>query len=351
MASILKRGPRQWQAIIRKKGHKSQTRTFETKGKAEAWASVIESEMVRNVFVDRTELERTTLGDLLNRYGDEVCVAHRSYRTEMVTIRRFLRHDLSVRSLASLRTADFTSYLKEREGEQASNNSIRLEFALLSAMFNHARKAWSIPIQNPINDVTLPSPGKGRERRLEGDEEERLLAAARLSRAPSLELCIILAIETGLRAGNIVELRWEQIDFAEKLINVGRTKNGGSIAAPLSEAALSKLLAYSGRKSTGRITAFSGSEGLGASFRVACAKAEIVGLHFHDLRHEAASRLAPYVTAPTLKALMGWKTLAMVQRYYNPKKTELREARLAAEAARQQAAAKALVQASLQQSS
>lgn len=347
MASILKRGPHQWQAIIRKKGHKSQTKTFETKGQAEAWASVIESEMVRNVFIDRTELERTTLGDLLNRYGEEVCVEHKSYRTEMVTIRRFLRHHLSARSLASLRAADFTSYLKERQRDGAADNSIRLEFALLSAMFNHARKAWSIPVQNWISDVAVPSPGDGRERRLVGDEEARLLAAAKLSRAPSLELCIVLSIETGLRAGNIVDLHWQDIDFEEQLIYVGKTKNGSSLVVPLSHVALSALKTYSGRKASGRITRFTGSEGLGAAFRVACKKARITDLHFHDLRHEAASRLGPHVPTVTLAKLMGWKTLSMAMRYCNPKDEELREARRAAEVARERAAGKEREQAEL----
>ena len=77
MASIQKRGPYQWQAVIRRKGHPTQTRTFETKAKANAWVSIVESEMARNVFVDRSELEHTTLGDLLTRYGEEVSVKNK----------------------------------------------------------------------------------------------------------------------------------------------------------------------------------------------------------------------------------------------------------------------------------
>lgn len=333
MASIQKRGPYQWQAVIRRKGHPTQTKTFETKAKAEAWVSVVESEMVRNVFVDRSALESTTLGDLLMRYGKEVSVKNKSHRTEMVTIRRFLRHHLSKRPLASLRNVDFTNYTNERLDEGAANNSVRLELALLSVMFNTARDNWSIPATNFISHIKIPSPGDARDRRLVDDEEERLLAAARLSRAPSLELCIILAIETGLRSGNIVRLRWEQIDLKNDEIFVGMTKNGSPITVPLSKAAKTALLTYPGLASTGRITRFSGCEGLAAAFGVACRRAGITSMTFHDLRHEAASRIAPYVPTVTLAKLMGWKTISMAMRYYNPKGKELKEARLAAESA------------------
>jgi hypothetical protein len=72
MASILKRGPYLWQALVRREGHKVQVKTFETKTQAEAWAAVIESEIARGVFTHRTEVERTTLGELLTRYGQVV---------------------------------------------------------------------------------------------------------------------------------------------------------------------------------------------------------------------------------------------------------------------------------------
>lgn len=334
MATIQNRGPYQWQATIRRKGHPVQSKTFETKAQAKAWAAIIESEMVRNVFVDRSELERTTLGDLLTRYGREISATKKSRRTEMVTIRRFLGHQLSARSLASLRNVDFTNYINERLNEGAANNSVRLEVALLSVMFNTASSDWSIPVTNFISNIKIPAPGDARDRRLVDDEEQRLLAAARLSRAPSLELCIILAIETGLRSGNIVKLRWEHIDFEHGTIFVGMTKNGSPITVPLSRAAKSALLSYPGLASNGRITRFCGCEGLANAFGVACRRAGITGLTFHDLRHESASRLAPHVPTVTLAKLMGWKTISMAMRYYNPKDKELKEARLAAESAR-----------------
>lgn len=294
---------------------------------------MVESEMVRNVFIDKTEVERTTLGELLKTYGKEKSPTKRSYRTELVTIRRLTQHALANRSLASLRRTDFAKYRDERISSGAANNSVRLELALLSTMFTEARKEWSIQVDNFILNIRKPSAPPGRDRRFIGDEEGRSLSAARLSHAPSLELCIILAIETGMRAGNIVDLRWEQINFPEKVIVIKRTKNGTSLTSPLSMKAEAALLAYPRSLKEGRITNHYDLAGLGAAFRQARKIAGISGLNFHDLRHEAASRLAPLVPTATLCKLMGWKSIAMAMRYYNPTTSELVSVRPGSESA------------------
>ena len=153
MASILKRGDYQWQATIRRKGYPTQCQTFETKKEAKAWADDIEREMRRGAFVDPIMIKQTTLGELLAKYGEKVSPKKRSCRTEMVTIRRLLRHALALRPLSSLSNIDFANYRDQRTGEGASNNSVRLELALLSHMFNTAKKEWGIPVANFIADT------------------------------------------------------------------------------------------------------------------------------------------------------------------------------------------------------
>ncbi|AWP23170.1 hypothetical protein C4901_07380 [Acidiferrobacter sp. SPIII_3] len=71
-----------WRAIVKRKGHETQTRTFNTKAEAEAWACVIESEIARGVFVSRAEAENTTLGQLLDRYQREITPQKRGARME-----------------------------------------------------------------------------------------------------------------------------------------------------------------------------------------------------------------------------------------------------------------------------
>jgi integrase len=184
---------------------------------------------------------------------------------------------------------------------------------------------WSLPVQNVLRSISKPSPSKGRDRRLVGNEEERLLAAAGKSLAPMLRPCIQLAVETGMRAGELVGLRWEQIDLGNHVIRLKAeaTKNGDSRSVPLSAEAEAVILALARPLHGGRFVRFHDSCGLSTAFRRACERAGIEGLRFHDLRHEAASRFAPRMQAPTLAKVMGWKTLQMAMRYYNPTDNEL----------------------------
>ncbi|WP_174874919.1 integrase [Vogesella oryzae] len=285
MASITKRGAYQYQAQVRRKGYPIQTRTFETKRDAEDWAATVESEMRRGLFVDRSEAERTTFGEILARYAREVTPDKRGWRAELSRIKRLQRHPLAQRLLASLRSADFADYRDERL-KTVAPKTVQLELSLMSAVFNVAFRDWSIPVDNPITHIRKPKLPKGRSRRLVGDEEARLLAAAEQSRADSLALCILLAIETGMRRGEIASLTWEQVDLQHSVVHLELTKNGDSRVVPLSAAAEAAICALPRPLHGGPLTTFHDSNGLGAAFRRACERAGITGLCFHDLRHE-----------------------------------------------------------------
>ena len=101
MAAFQKRSGN-WRAIIRRKGYPVQTKTFDSKADAETWAGIIESEMRRGVFVDRTEAEQTTLSDALDRYEREVTPRKKGAKQEKLRIRAWKRDDLAQRSLASI---------------------------------------------------------------------------------------------------------------------------------------------------------------------------------------------------------------------------------------------------------
>lgn len=322
MASITKRGAYQFQAQVRRKGYPTQQHTFETRREAESWASNIESEMHRGLFIDRSEAERTRFFDVLDRYARQVTSKKRGWQTEQYRINALKKHPLAARFLSTIKSADIASYRDERLAE-CNSATVKRELVIISHVFNTARLDWSIPIENPVASIRKPQTAQHRERRLIDDEERRLLEAAYDSKASTLCFCITLALETGMRAGEIVALSWDQIDFNNHTISLNLTKNGERRIVPLTVKAEKAILSVSRSINGGRLTKFYDSRGLSAAFRRACKRAGIKGLRFHDLRHEAASRLAPHMPVATLAKIMGWKTIQMAMRYYNPTPSEL----------------------------
>jgi integrase len=321
MSTITKRGPYQFQAIVRCKGYPSQTRTLETMKAAKDWAGDVEAKMQRGEFTDRSRAESTTLGDVLERYRQEVTPDKRGHIKENYRLLQLLRHPLALRPLASLQSVDFSSYRDQRLKEVAPK-TVQLELSMFSAVMNTARRDWSIPVDNSVTDIRKPKLPRGRSRRLVADEEKRLFDAASERETSDLSLLILLAIETGMRCGEMVSLTWDQIDLAHHFIHLDITKNGTARDVPLSVAAEAALRPLQGQTHE-RLTHFSKTDSVSAAFRKTCLRAHIKNFHFHDLRHEAASRRAKFLPAATLAKIFGWKTLQMAMRYYNPTAAEL----------------------------
>lgn len=137
MASIIKVGPLQYQAQIRKKGWPAAYKTFEKKQLAVEWASQIESEMIRGVYVNRTEADSTTLSDALDRYGKEVSPTKKSFESEMWRIKAWKKHKFASYSLSALRSTDFASFRDERLADGVAAATIRNDLAV-SHTYSHA---------------------------------------------------------------------------------------------------------------------------------------------------------------------------------------------------------------------
>ena len=160
MATIRKRGNLQWEARIRRKGHPVTSKTFEIKADAESWARQIENEMDRGVFVSRVEAERTTLGEAIARYVGEYIPRLAQVYKETTRARALQRREIASRIMASIRGKDIADFIREREAEGVSGNTIRLDLALLSKLFNVARTDWGMEsLTNPVSLVTKPKPG------------------------------------------------------------------------------------------------------------------------------------------------------------------------------------------------
>lgn len=138
----------------------------------------------------------------------------------------------------------------------------------------------------------MPKPGKPRQRRLEAGEEDALLAACKNSRAYYLHSFVVLAIETGMRSGEMLAMRWERVNLTTRTVFLPDTKNGDPRTVPLSTRALNAIQVLP-RSINGRLFS-SGYHSIHNAFQLAVTKAKLAKpesetflreLRFHDLRH------------------------------------------------------------------
>lgn len=320
MASIRARKDRDgivigWQCQVIRKGFPQQTKTFQSKAEAAAWAAVVESEMTRGVWRDRSESERTTLSEALERYVTEILPSKKGADREAGFIRQWIARPLAQKSLASIRSKDIADVIKVMVEEEGKGpNTIRLHLAVISHLFSVAATDWGMEsLSNPVEHVRKPKLPKGRDRRLVGDEEARLLDACRAVN-PELAAIVRLAIETAMRQEEIMSMTWNMVHLSRHFVHLDNTKNGEERDVPLSTTA-ERVLITLPRRMDGKVWTYT-QEGMRASYVKAKKHAGIKGLTFHDLRHEAISRFSEKGLNPIqIAAISGHKTLQMLKRY------------------------------------
>jgi len=312
VATIVHRGSHQWQARVRRKGYPPVMKTFETKAEAKRWARLVESEMDHGAYVSREDSENTSFAEALDRYANEITPRKKGARQERDRIEFLKKHALAHRSLASIRGADIAAYRDERLETGKSPITVNNELILVSHLFNTARREWGMEsLHNPVSNVRKPRLPPGRDRRLAGDEEQRLLQHAEY---PMHEL-IALALETGMRQGELMALTWPGVNLKRRIVTLADSKSGEGRAVPLSKRAV-KTIESLPRRIDGRLFPEAGASSVSHKFRALCNAAGIEGLRFHDLRHEATSRLFELGLNPIeVAAITGHKTLVMLKRY------------------------------------
>ena len=322
MATFRKRSG-SWQALVKKKGFGQIARTFDTKAAAEAWAKVTEAELVRGVFVSRKEAENTTLSEALDRYEREVSSTKKGHRREKTRISIWKNHPLAKRVLASIRGNDMAIYRDDRLKAGYSANTVRLELAIISHLFEIAQKEWGMEgLHNPVKAIRMPSPPAGRDRRLQPGELEKLLESS----SEEMNQVIRFALETAMRRGELAGMTWDMVDLKKRTVTLPETKNGQKRIVPLSSVAVAILKErLSTRRIDGKVWDI-GLDAISQDFAKACQKAGIFGLHFHDLRHEATSRLFEKgFDTMEVRTITGHKTLQMLARYTHLRAEDLAE--------------------------
>ena len=330
LATFVKTPAGLWKSVIRKSGWPTASKTFRVKRDAQDWARRTEDEMVRGVYIVRAGSERTTLKLALRRYLQEV-VPTKSVTTQRADIKRanILDKHFGAYSLAAITPDVVATYRDERLADGKSNNTVRLDLALLSHVFTTAIREWGLGLTyNPVANVRKPSPGSGRNRRLAIDEEIRLFEVLNQHTNPMIGWIARIALHTAMRKGEIVSLRRNQVDLARRIVRLEHTKNGDSQLVPLSHQAAAvfrEALTHGMHEAVVSPLLFYGDPGkdrrrrpyvIDKIWAEAVKKASLEDFRFHDLRHEAVSRFVEAGLADQqVAAISGHKSVQMLKRY------------------------------------
>ena len=300
------------------KGKRVSTKTFVKRTDAVLYERNALSELQKTGYiVDHSAQALMTFHDALEKYKNEISVHKKGHVQEASRIRILQAHKLSGTTLIKIRSSDIASFIKDRQSIGNKPSTIQKYIAVIQHLFNIARKEWGMEsLENPCFNVTKPKINNARDRKLEPGEEAILLQALRHSGNSCIESMAIIAIETAMRKSEILNLRWEHLNLQKRTAFLPITKNGSSRTVPLSSRAID-VFKMIPRSISGKVF-LTTHDATRTAFIKAVKGAGLVNLHFHDLRHEATSRLANVFSVLELAKVTGHKDTKMLMRYYHP---------------------------------
>jgi integrase len=320
VAAIDKRGDFQWRARVRRKGVTIPPRTFETYEAAEKWAKEIEGKVVGDEYQDRKKARGTTIAQACAWYADLVAPVNANGKRRSTTpdsknkaakAAYWQRSEFADWSLVSLRPGDLIRWrrtvLDEDNAEDGEAVGPEAEVGPQTVVhrlntLSQIYKRWSLAhdqiLTNPVIEGVRPSLPNGRNRRLADGEEEKLLKAAGESSRPWLQASIIIALETCMRQSELAALTWDRVRLTAEYphCDLPKTKNDRPRRVPLSMRAIAAFESLRPRGvapvlGQASVLPVETGRGIAHAFRDAVSDDAFPDLRWHDLRHEAISRL------------------------------------------------------------
>lgn len=347
MATIVTRSNRDgslsYRAQVRvKQGGKviySESRTFDKKKLASDWADKVEADLAKHGGVEKRRLGKTTLGDLIQRYIDEVEPVQKYGRTKAFTLRALLGKPIAQKGVSDLDAAAIVQHCTFRHGEGAGPATTMQDVIYIGAVLGVAQPLWGLPITRKSVDDAIPllqqlklvGHSLQRDRRLAPGEFDLLIkhwnpVHAITDRTPPMREIIPFAIASCMRCEEITRLRWVDVDEAKRTVIVRQRKDPSKKAindqvVPLLGEAWEILQR---QPKTDAFVFPYNHRSIGAAFNRTCKAAGIEDLHFHDLRHEGISRLFEQGYQIQQVALVsGHKSWNSLKRYTNLKPESL----------------------------
>jgi len=332
MASIEKRitdtGETSYRVKIRLKGYPTQTATFKRLTDAKKWTQDTESAIREGRHFKTVESKKHTFADLVDRYIKDVLPTKPKQAVRQQMQLEWWKEKMGVYLLADVTPALIVQYRDElASGEtyrhtQRSSATVVRYMAALSHAFTIAVNEWQWLDDSPVRKVKKPTESRGRVRYLDDDERAKLLIACKESSNAWLYTCVILALSTGMRHGELMGLKWPDVNIKDGFLILHETKNGERRRVPLAGHGLELLHEHAKVRRLDTNLLFPGTIhkdkpiDLRKPFETALKAAEINDFHWHDLRHCTASYLAMNgASLAEIAEILGHKTLQMVRRY------------------------------------
>jgi integrase len=324
---------------VRIAGYPARTNSFPTERLAKRWATTIEAEMIEGRAFRNVEARRRSFADAIDRYLEEVVPTKRDARTRRIRLRWWrqklghlklaevspaaiieARSKLARESFARSKPESKRSTVKGQEPRTFKRSPSTLDryHAAGSHVFSVARREWQWVQHNPFEDVgRLSGTGRGRVRFL--CDEERVGLLNETAKDAQLHMLVVLALSTAARAGELVNLRWGDIELNQQRLLLRVTKNAQPRSVWIHGEALRLLKEHGKVRRLDDDRVFTSEKGKlyrhAKPFEAACKAAKIEDFTFHGLRHSAATYLARAgATEQQLKAIGGWKS-GVVSKY------------------------------------
>lgn len=324
MATFTKRESRGkivWGVQIRRKGQRSISATFERLTDAKHWAARQEAAISEARAFPGSVVRRHTVAEVIDRYRATV-LPHKRPKT-VINQQKHLqwwREHIGHLRLIEVTPSIITAH-RDLLARDHAPATVKRYLAALSHAFTIAMREWQWMEENPCNRVSKPSEPRGRIRFLNDEERQRLLDVCKASPSRYLSLVVLIALSTGSRKGEILNLKWADVELSQGRIIFHNTKNSERRTVPLTGPALDHMRHHAKLRRIDTPLVFPNADGTKPlnprrAWETALKQAAIQDFRFHDLRHSAASYLAMNgASLAEIAEVLGHKTLAMVKRY------------------------------------